>query len=139
MFSLGISLPLVNAEICKDTSKPYNNTSPSTSLLYSVGCHSGLNVVAGAINSTAPAFYSADFPQAVLKQGGNWIGNTGYGYGDSDTIGYSERLATLFTKQIGRDVPGTKGYAGAPIGIRRMQFHCNACGKRFTGHPRLPM
>jgi parallel beta helix pectate lyase-like protein len=94
----------------------YFRAGASTSLLYSVGCHSGLNVVAGAINSGAPAFYSADFPQAVLKQGGNWIGNTGYGYGDSDLIGYSERLSVLFTKQIGRDVRNGNTYIGATIG-----------------------
>src|SRR5262249_19702899 len=91
-----------------------NGTSPS--LLYSVGCHSGLNVVDGAIADGVDAFYSADFPQAVLKQGGNWIGNTGYGYGDSDLIGYSERLSVLFTKQIGRDDRTGNTYIGASIG-----------------------
>ena len=74
-------------------------------------------MVDGAINGGAPALYSADFPQAVLKQGGNWIGNTGYGYGDSDLIGYSERLALLFTKQIGRDLEHRQpAYIGATIG-----------------------
>jgi hypothetical protein len=94
----------------------YFQNGTSASLLYSVGCHSGLNVLGDAINSAAPALYSADFPQAVLKQGGNWIGNTGYGYGDSDLIGYSERLALLFTKQIGRDVRNGESYIGATIG-----------------------
>ncbi|MEP7190041.1 MAG: hypothetical protein ABI901_12690, partial [Roseiflexaceae bacterium] len=94
----------------------YFRNGNSASLLYSVGCHSGLNVLTDAINGGAPARYSADFPQAVLKQGGNWIGNTGYGYGDSDLIGYSERLALLFTKQIGRDVRNGESYIGATIG-----------------------
>src|SRR4029079_2918662 len=95
----------------------YFRAGTSAALLYSVGCHSGLNVGDGAINGNVPAFYRADFPQAVLKQGGNWIGNTGYGYGDSDLIGYSERLALLFTKQIGRDLSvGNLPYTGAPIG-----------------------
>jgi hypothetical protein len=31
------------------------------------------------------------------------------------------------------------GYAGVPVGIRRMQFHCNRCDVRFEGHPRLPL
>ena len=52
----------------------------------------------------------------MLKQGGNWIGNTGYGYGDSDLIGYSERLALLFTDAIGRDIKVGSTYVGAPIG-----------------------
>ena len=50
----------------------------------------------------AASKYSADFPNAFVKQNGNWIGNTGFGYGDSDLVGYSERLALLFTKAIGR-------------------------------------
>ena len=48
--------------------------------------------------------YQYDFPSASLKQDGNWIGNTGFGYGDSDLIAYSEQLALLFTKAIGREV-----------------------------------
>ena len=47
------------------------------------------------IYATASSKYRADFAEAILKQGGNWIGNTGYGYGDSDLVGYSERLALL--------------------------------------------
>ncbi len=107
---------LLDPTAANDTAA-YFRAGTSASLLYSVGCHSGLNVGAGAINSNAPAFYSADFPEAVLKQGGNWIGNTGYGYGDSDMIGYSERLALLFTKQIGRNTSiANLPYTGAPIG-----------------------
>ncbi len=41
----------------------------------------------------------------ILKHGGNWIGNTGYGYGDDSLIAYSERLSLLFTEMIGQ--PGT--------------------------------
>ncbi len=59
-------------------------------LIYSVGCHSGLNAPDSAF--TGPAL-QADFPCMVLKHGGNWIGNTGYGYGDDALIAYSERLS----------------------------------------------
>jgi hypothetical protein len=31
------------------------------------------------------------------------------------------------------------GYAGIPVGIRKMHFHCRRCGKRFVGHKRLPL
>jgi hypothetical protein len=33
------------------------------------------------------------------------VGNTGFGYGDEDLIGYSERLSLLFTEALGRDLP----------------------------------
>jgi hypothetical protein len=101
-------------------------------LCYSVGCHSGLNVEPRALvaDPADPFFYKADFPQAFLAQGGNWIGNTGYGYGDADLIGYSERLSLFFTREIGRNVTAPdlddidddgdmdeEVYVGQPIGI----------------------
>jgi hypothetical protein len=78
------------------------------SLGYSVGCHSGFNVLrsslALAIGSPNYSLYAADFAQAINSHGGNWIGNTGYGYGTADGIDYSERLSTLFTEELGRNV-----------------------------------
>jgi hypothetical protein len=82
-------------------------------LLYSIGCHSGMNADDGDFTTSA---LRADFPQAILKQGGNWIGNTGYGYGDTDVIGYSERLSLLFTNAIGRQIKRGPTYVGAPVG-----------------------
>ena len=67
-----------------------------------MGCHSGLSATNEAF---ATAAFQPDFASAVLKNGGNLIGNTGYGYGDDTVAGYSERLALAFTTQIGR--PGT--------------------------------
>jgi hypothetical protein len=94
---------------------------PSTSLGYSIGCHSGLTVINGDIASTAGA-YQFDFPSAVLKQGGNWVGNTGFGYGDSDLVAYSEKLAVLFTKALGRNITNTDStYLGAPLGESLMR------------------
>jgi hypothetical protein len=87
----------------------------SGSLVYSVGCHSGLSVLDSSIDTDLP-IYQADWPNAALKQGGNWIGNTGYGYGDSDLVGYSERLSLLFTEALGREIGVRAGYSGAPIG-----------------------
>jgi parallel beta-helix repeat protein len=64
-------------------------------LNYSIGCHSGLNIPDG--EATAHAL---DFPQALLGGGGAWIGNTGYGYGDADAVGYSELLMTFFSQNL---------------------------------------
>jgi hypothetical protein len=88
-------------------------------LAYSIGCHSGYSVPDPLVPlRDGFEFVNADFPQAYLKQGGNWIGNTGYGYGSLDSIDYSERLALLFTEELGRDVPdpNTANYAGQSIG-----------------------
>ena len=91
---------------------------------YSVGCHSGYNVIDSQVltptNRLNSVLYQSDFPQAFNKQAGNWIGNTGYGYGTADGIDYSERLAVLLTQEIIRDervtIGGTPTYAGASIG-----------------------
>ena len=93
-----------------------------TTLGYSVGCHSGFNVIGRAIASgtATPGLYEADFAQAINKHGGNWIGNTGYGYGTADGIDYSERLAVLLSQELMRDVrvgpPGSDFYVGQSIG-----------------------
>ncbi|MCG8348713.1 MAG: peptidase, partial [Chloroflexales bacterium] len=100
-------------------SLPFNNSYFTDRLAYSVGCHSGFNVDDSSIASDPlqADLYRADFAQAFVRQGGNWIGNTGYGYGTLDTVDYSERLAVLLTEEFGRDVRGAKDvYVGQPIG-----------------------
>ncbi|MFV9503056.1 MAG: peptidase [Oscillochloridaceae bacterium umkhey_bin13] len=85
-----------------------------TTLGYSVGCHSGYNMIDSSIILTStreinPANYQADFPQAFNAHGGNWIGNTGYGYGTADGVDYSERLAVLLTEELARVERGFDG------------------------------
>src|SRR5262249_58764514 len=96
--------------------KAFNTNSyiDSASLVYTIGCHSGLSVIDSDLSSDAPYTYKVDFPSAANKQGGNWLGNTGYGYGDSDLIAYSEKLAVLFTKAIGRKIMGVDPFNGQP-------------------------
>ena len=86
---------------------------------YSVGCHSGYNVADGAVPVMPErTFYQADFPQAQNAHGGNWVGNTGYGYGTADGVDYSERLAVLYTEELARKVLDSTGTSsiGATIG-----------------------
>jgi hypothetical protein len=67
----------------------------NATLNYSIGCHSGLNVP----DEQASA-HGLDFAQVILGQGGTWIANTGFGYGDADAVGYSELLMTLFSHNL---------------------------------------
>jgi hypothetical protein len=69
----------------------------SGTLNYSIGCHSGLSVP----DEEASA-HGLDFAQALLGRGAAWIANTGYGYGDADTVGYSELLMTLVSRNLAR-------------------------------------
>ncbi|WP_299756813.1 peptidase [uncultured Chloroflexus sp.] len=100
-------------------------------IYYSVGCHSGYNVPARAIDQTLDIpldYYAADFAQAFNRHAGNWIGNTGYGYGTLDGVDYSERLAALLTQELMRnetrpDPSATNGitYVGRNIGDALVQ------------------
>jgi hypothetical protein len=71
--------------------------------VFTMGCHSGLNVpdVIVAAPSPAQAASLQDWAQAY-GQGGTaaYVGNTGYGYGDTLTSAYSERLMTLFAERL---------------------------------------
>lgn len=65
-------------------------------IVYSLGCHSGLSVT-GSLTADNPQ----DLPQTMLATGATvYLGNTGYGWGLKYGIGYSERLAELFTEEL---------------------------------------
>jgi Peptidase family C25 len=107
-------------------------------LIYSVGCHAGLSLTPESFNAGAPnaAQLQADFARAIVQQGGNWMSNTGFAYGDKDTIGYSERLALLFTQEIGRKAMNGDIYEGATIGeslARAKQRYFRAMGPSGFG------
>jgi len=75
-----------------------STTNLVNSLVYSVGCHSGYNVVDehGVPNVTE----EPDWAEAFAAKGATFIGGTGYQYGDTDFIEYSERLYLEFTRQL---------------------------------------
>jgi predicted outer membrane repeat protein len=96
--------------------KRWRSGQESATLLYSIGCHSGLSAPDSAFEGPQAAHYAADFASAVIKQGGNWIGNTGYGYADTQVVGYSEQLAVFFTHALGRDEGIDENYVPTTIG-----------------------
>lgn len=64
------------------------------SIIYSPGCHSGLNVPSSFTNSL-------DIPEIMLEKGVlAHVGNTGFGWGLKHGIGYSEKLMDLITEKI---------------------------------------
>ncbi|MFQ5419943.1 MAG: hypothetical protein ACE5EY_06225, partial [Anaerolineae bacterium] len=70
-------------------------TEQTGSLVFSVGCHAGFSVPDDQVTQNG-----LDFPQALLGRGVTYVANTGYGYGDADTVGYSELLMSLFVGQL---------------------------------------
>ena len=65
------------------------------SLLFSVGCHAGLSV-ADSTQSTRPD----DWSETFARQGAIWLGNTGFGYGDTEVVAASEKLMALFAERL---------------------------------------
>jgi hypothetical protein len=76
-------------------------TSPvdmSNAIFFSAGCHSGYNIVNehGVPGVTA----EPDWAQAFARKGAILIAGTGYQYGDTDFIEYSERLYFEFSQNL---------------------------------------
>ncbi len=70
------------------------------SVQFTIGCHSGLSVP--DIYVATPGAEQRDWPQAMLGRGASaYVGNTGYGLGDTDALAYSEKMSALFAEHIG--------------------------------------
>ncbi|HET7089767.1 MAG TPA: Ig-like domain-containing protein [Anaerolineae bacterium] len=67
-------------------------------LVFSAGCHAGYNIVNphGIPGVTA----DPDWAQAFNGKGASLVAGTGYQYGDTDFVEYSERLYVEFAKQL---------------------------------------
>jgi len=65
-------------------------------VVFSMGCHSGLS----ASDKLVTDERALDFAQAVSSQGGIFVGNTGFGYGDTDTVALSEKLMGDFARRL---------------------------------------
>ena len=67
-------------------------------LIFSAGCHSGYNIV----NEHGIPFVTGepDWAGAFARKGAAFVGGTGYQYGDTDFIEYSERLYLDFARRL---------------------------------------
>lgn len=68
-------------------------------LIFSVGCHGGLNEGGGL-----------DLPQAFASKQAHYIGNTGFGWGGSGVV-YSEALMRTFARELVREQRASIGNA----------------------------
>src|SRR5205823_6264815 len=79
------------------------------SLVFSAGCHAGYNLVEG--DSIAGVTLSLDWAQAFARKKATLVAGTGYQYGDTDFVEYSERLYANFARQL------RAGTAGTPVAV----------------------
>lgn len=75
-------------------------------LLFTVGCQAGLNVPGRAWVATGDTAADQsrldDFAQVLArdKRAIGYLANTGFGYGDTEIVGYGERFLQLFTQNL---------------------------------------
>ena len=67
-------------------------------IIYSAGCHAGYNIVDA--HDVPYVTREPDWAQTFARKGATLIAGTGYQYGDTDFIEYSERLYLDFTQQL---------------------------------------
>ncbi len=67
-------------------------------LVMSIGCHSGYNIVDG--HGIPGLTEKLDWTQLMAREGAVFIGGTGYQYGDTDLLEYSERLYADVARQL---------------------------------------
>ena len=89
-------------------------------LVFSMGCHAGLNVpddrVAVTPDPGASIDPRLDVAQAMARKRGVLIGSTGFGFGDTEAVSCTEALAAGFADQATTwDAQGTT--SGQPIGL----------------------
>jgi len=95
----------------------------SRGLIYTLGCHSGLNVPPD--NAAGPL----DLAQAFAQKQANYVANTGYGWGLRGNIGLSEKLMRLYTEELRRDEHVSMGQA--LVAAKRRYYHED---QNFTGY-----
>ena len=99
---------------------PVENSSDTRfngSVLFSLGCHSGLNV---PDSLGSPDARLRDFPQAWAERRAHYVGNTGYGYGDTEAVALSERLMKYFSRELFAASPS---YLGEALVRAKQQYY----------------
>jgi CSLREA domain-containing protein len=79
----------------------------TNSIVFSPGCHSGYNIVNQ--HGVPLVTVEPDWAQAFAMKGATFIGGTGYQYGHTDFIAYSEQIYLNFSKQL--------RYGAGPVSI----------------------
>ena len=76
----------------------------TNAIVFSAGCHSGYNIVNE--HGVPGVTLLLDWPQAFAQKQATLIAGTGYQYGDTDFIEYSERIYLEFSRQLRVGQPG---------------------------------
>jgi hypothetical protein len=64
-------------------------------ILFTMGCHAGFQTTDAVVGSAV-----LDWPQYAAQHDTGFVGNTGYGLGDTDSVAFSEQLMADFAGQL---------------------------------------
>jgi len=68
-------------------------------LLFSMGCHAGLDISDAEVGVPSSAAVD-DWAKTFADAAALWVANTGYGYADTDTVAYSAKLMADFAANL---------------------------------------
>jgi len=95
----------------------------SGALIYTLGCHSGLNVPS---SNTQGAL---DLAQAFNRKKANYVANTGYGWGLRGGTGLSEKLIRMYTQEL---VKGAEVSMGEALAAAKQRYYQE--DQHFSGY-----
>ena len=90
-----------------------STTDFTNSIVFSAGCHAGYNLVDG--DAIPGVTLPLDWAQAFARKQATLIAGTGYQYGDTDFLEYSERLYNNFARQLRAGDAGTSVAVGEAL------------------------
>jgi uncharacterized delta-60 repeat protein len=118
------------------------DTNPTPgSIAFTVGCHAGLNLAVASVGGSADPRLG-DWAQQMASHDVVFAGNTGFGYGDSESIAYSERLMADYAHQLasgqvtsGQAMMLAKQQGAASAGIYDDYWNKSSMEATFYGVP----
>ncbi|MBI4297409.1 MAG: hypothetical protein HY676_02625, partial [Chloroflexi bacterium] len=99
-FTQGISDFLSSREVAEATGSP---TALFQRLVFTIGCHAGLNVPDRSSEAVDPGLGinpALDFVQAMAQQRAIYVASTGFGVGDDEGLGGTEKLLSIYAREL---------------------------------------
>ncbi|HEY4666885.1 MAG TPA: tandem-95 repeat protein [Anaerolineales bacterium] len=97
-FSAGSALAADYSTSLISTDLTLSSVDLTNAIVFSAGCHSGYNIVNA--HGVPGITFEPDWAQAFAQKRATFIGGTGYQYGDTEFLEYSERLYLEFARQL---------------------------------------
>ena len=125
-FSANSALAADFATSALSTELAGSTTDFTNSVIFSAGCHAGYNIVDG--DAVAGVTAPLDWAQAFARKKATLIAGTGYQYGDTDFLEYSERIYSGFARQL--------RYGSGPVAVGQALMRAKQTYLKETPDPR---